>query len=148
MLVLALILSLFGSDYVRTDYVKSSKWSKTRAVVLQQYGSRCMYTTESMPPKFLDIDHIIPAKYAHTHGMADSSVEYKQQFGMDTANLVPVSAHVNRSKGDDGPSLFIPDSNRCFYATKWSKLSKKYKIKMDVQDKLVIQSILSTCKSH
>lgn len=145
---------LTGSEYKRADYVKPSAWSKTRKVVISAHMdhtsglSTCMYTGITHDPQDLDIDHIVPAKYAHTHGLSDSSVTLKRTFGMDTANMVPVSAHVNRSKRDDGPAKFMPELNSCWYADKWLKITKKYKITTAKEDKRVIDSTHKACKEH
>lgn len=145
---------LTGSEYNRADYVKQSAWMKTRNIVLSAYLAqgngtiKCKYTGVAQDPHDLDIDHIVPAKYAHAHGLSDSSVALKRTFGMDTANMVPVSAHVNRSKGDDGPALFMPELNSCWYANKWLEITRKYKITMTKEDKHVIDSTHKACKEH
>ena len=145
---------LIGSDYHRDDYVKRSAWSKARKAVLVTYSdsstgdSRCMYTGTVQDPHNLDIDHVVPAKYAHDHGLSDSSVALKRMFGVDTMNLVPVSASVNRSKRDHGPSQFMPAINSCWYADRWLAVTKKYNITVTRSDKHVIDSTHKACKEQ
>jgi len=56
----------------------------------------------------LDVDHIIPLKYADEHGGASWSARKKEQFANDLENLIPVSAGANRGKGARGPTEWLP----------------------------------------
>ena len=153
MFVLVTILStlLSGTPYVRADYLTASGWTKARKSILNKYVApdgtvQCVYGGESVDPHNIDIDHVIPLKYAHEHGIGDSSSAFKQKLGLDTANMLPVCAHDNRSKGDKGPVEFMPEQNKCIYAQKWLSISTKYRIHMDVADKKLISATLASCK--
>jgi len=82
----------------------------------------------------IDIDHIIPLGWAHTHGADNWTPEEKKTFANDPDNLVPVSATLNRQKGKKGPDEWRPPSNLCGYGTRWVHLLKKYELMMTVSE--------------
>jgi hypothetical protein len=56
----------------------------------------------------LDIDHIVPLKWAWKHGAEFWSAEKRKQFANDPQNLVAVTASINREKGAQGPDEWLP----------------------------------------
>ena len=76
----------------------------------------------------IDIDHIIPLKWAHGHGGDKWSSARKQAFANDPDNLLATSSSANRSKGSKGPDQWMPAINRCSYAQRWDRLIKKYEL--------------------
>lgn len=101
-----------------------------------------------LAPTALDVDHIIPLKYAEDHGAKEWTQRRKVEFGNDPENLIAVSASQNRSKGDKGPSKWLPlkSTYHCEYARSWQKLAEKYRIKLNYQDRLKVKRILAKCK--
>ena len=74
----------------------------------------------------IDIDHIIPLKWAHGHGGDRWSDAKKKAFANDPENLMATSSSANRSKGAKGPDEWMPAINRCSYAQRWEELIEKY----------------------
>ena len=74
----------------------------------------------------MDIDHIIPLKWAHGHGGDKWSKEKKRTFANDPENLLPTSSSANRSKGAKDPDQWMPNVKRCSYAQRWQSLIDKY----------------------
>ena len=74
----------------------------------------------------IDIDHIIPLKWAHGHGGDRWSDARKKAFANDPENLMATSSSANRSKGARGPDEWMPAINRCRYAQRWEGLIEKY----------------------
>jgi len=74
----------------------------------------------------IDIDHIIPLKWAHGHGGDRWSSGRKQAFANDPDNLLATYYSENRSKGAKGPDQWMPEINRCSYAQRWEVLIEKY----------------------
>jgi hypothetical protein len=74
----------------------------------------------------LDIDHIIPLKWAHGHGGDRWSSTKKSTFANDPDNLLATSSSANRSKGAKGPDQWLPSINKCSYAQRWVQLIEKY----------------------
>ncbi|MGK0472302.1 MAG: hypothetical protein ACJAR0_002783 [Candidatus Azotimanducaceae bacterium] len=76
----------------------------------------------------LDIDHIVPLKWAHGHGGDRWSLQKKEAFANDPENLLATYSSANRSKGAKGPDDWLPKINRCEYATRWQYLIDKYEL--------------------
>ena len=74
----------------------------------------------------VDIDHIIPLKWAHGHGGDRWSGARKKALANDSENLMATSSSANRSKGAKGPDEWMPAINRCRYAQRWEVLIEKY----------------------
>ena len=74
----------------------------------------------------IDIDHIIPLKWAHGHGGNRWSTAEKQAFANDPDNLLATFSSANRSKGAKGPDQWMPKVKRCSYAKRWQRLIEKY----------------------
>lgn len=83
----------------------------------------------------LDIDHIVPLKYAWLRG-ADQWTKHKRiQFSNDPLNLKAVSSSSNRSKGAKGYSKWLPsnESYRDDYVRLFLSVCNKYEL--DCHDK-------------
>ena len=74
----------------------------------------------------IDIDHIIPLKWAHGHGGDRWSDAKKKAFANDPENLMATSSSANRSNGAKGPDQWMPAINKCSYAQRWEGLIEKY----------------------
>ena len=90
----------------------------------------------------IDVDHIIPLKWAHGHG-ADkwSAAKKKIDFANDPQNLITVSKRANRSKGAKGPDQWMPEKNRCEYARKWKSLITKYRFRITNSEKSALNGV-------
>lgn len=78
--------------------------------------------------KQMDIDHILPVALAHRLGANAWPKTKKCQFFNDPANLIPVSARLNRAKGAKGPGQWLPPSEayHCEYVTRFLRVGLKY----------------------
>lgn len=76
----------------------------------------------------IDIDHVIPLKWAYSRGGSSWPRAKKRMFSNDPENLLSTSASANRSKGAKGPSRWMPNINKCAYAKKWQRLIEKYRL--------------------
>lgn len=96
----------------------------------------------------IDIDHIIPLSYAAKAGGQSWSAEKKEAFANDPDNLLATSAKENRSKGDKGPSEYMPPlrAYRCNYAKAFGVLVHKYNLNISESDLDEIQKTLKACK--
>jgi hypothetical protein len=77
-------------------------------------------------PRQLDIDHIVPLKWAHGHGGDRWTLNQKREFANDPENLLATQSSVNRRKGAKGPDQWLPAINPCEYATRWKLILEKY----------------------
>lgn len=150
--VITLILMLlFGQSYDRSDWIKSSSWSKARKKTLlnQKIGNHwiCQYSLETIYNSTdLDIDHIVPLKYAFSHGGSKFTNATKNAFATDDSNLVAVNEHENRSKGDKGVLKYMPPNNQCFYLRRWYYMVNKYRLTIDIDEYGYITRGLKACK--
>jgi len=81
----------------------------------------------------LDIDHIVPLKYAYEHGAENWTKEQKEEFANDPYNLLAVSASANRSKGQKGIDRWFPD-NACFvseYVIRFNEICERYGLRKE-----------------
>ena len=93
----------------------------------------------------VDIDHTVPLSYAAQHGNAMNwTQEQRKQFANDPINLEAMDAGTNRSKGDDGPSAWMPADTdyHCEYAQKFETVANQYNIDMPAADQ---QAIADAC---
>ena len=94
----------------------------------------------------VDIDHVIPLKYAHDHGGARWSPLRKKLFANDPENLLIVDDGENQSKGASGPATYLPRNQyQCDYATRWQAVAAKYELQLARQDLQTLTRILRDC---
>ncbi|MEL0621772.1 HNH endonuclease family protein [Marinomonas arenicola] len=77
----------------------------------------------------LDIDHIVPLKWAWDHGANKWSKEKRRQFANDPINLVAVEARLNRQKGAKGLDEWLPPKNVEQYKARFKRVLIKYGLK-------------------
>ncbi|MGL4394603.1 MAG: GmrSD restriction endonuclease domain-containing protein [Brevinema sp.] len=87
-------------------------------------------------PKELDIDHIVPLKYAHDNGGAEWDADVKMLYANyldDPNHLIAVSAKENRSKGAKAPTEWMPPNEEfhCEYIRIWYGIKSTWGLKMD-----------------
>jgi hypothetical protein len=122
--------------------VKSGKWKDLYS------GSTITKVSQ------MEIDHIIPLHYAYEHGGKKWSAAKKRQFGNSAKGYkeglyIPVSKSANASKGDKGPSKYLPvKAYVCKYVKKWRSIAKEYKIALAAVDKKVISATLKNKSNH
>jgi hypothetical protein len=86
----------------------------------------------------VDIDHIVPLKFAWLHG-ADTWTDVKRHsLATDPLNLTITCEHENRSKGDKGLLEYLPHINKDFYVDHWDKVCVKYDIELSEKEMEVI----------
>jgi len=76
----------------------------------------------------IDIDHMVPLKWAWIHGAESWTQDKREQFANDPANLLSVESSLNREKGAKGPSEWLPPKNQCQYVLRFERVVKKYKL--------------------
>ena len=96
----------------------------------------------------LDVDHIVPLKWASDHGAAVWSLKKKERFANDPINLLAVDSGLNRSKGAKGPSEWMPPNHsfRCDYLGLWKKVLREYpSLSMTKKENRVYMRQLDAC---
>ena len=78
----------------------------------------------------VDIDHLVPLKFAWDHGAWDWTADKMAQFANDPTNLVITQKSLNRSKGSDGPLNWLPpnDGFKCAYLERFLLVLERYSL--------------------
>ena len=74
----------------------------------------------------VDIDHIVPLKWAWDHGANNWSRNKREKFANDPINLVAVEASLNRQKGAKDPDKWLPPVNQAQYRARFTRIWKLY----------------------
>jgi len=84
----------------------------------------------------VDIDHVIPLKWAWMHGASRWSKDKREQFANDPANLFVTQNYVNRAKGAKGVLEWLPPlrSFHCQYVLRFNRIMKHYGLKVSNRD--------------
>ena len=94
----------------------------------------------------IEVDHVIPRMYAHTHGGDRWMPEQKLQFSNDPLNIMLVERREIRRKRDRGPSRYLPrDEFQCEYVNLWNQISEKYNLQLSASDRSTILRIKADC---
>ena len=94
----------------------------------------------------IEVDHVIPRMYAHTHGGDRWMPEQKLQFSNNPLNIMLVERREIRRKRDRGPSRYLPrDEFQCEYVNLWNQISEKYNLQLSASDRSTISRIKADC---
>jgi hypothetical protein len=85
-------------------------------------------------PSAIDIDHVVPLKWAWDRGAANWSRAQRERFANDPANLLSVEASLNRQKGAKGPDQWLPPANQCQYVLRFTRVMKTYKLELSAAE--------------
>lgn len=92
-------------------------------------------------PSVIDIDHVVPLKWAWDNGANKWTKEKRRMFANDPANLLSVEASFNRQKGAKGPNVWLPPANQCEYVLRFLRIVKKYDLRGAVRLSGVRQTV-------
>ncbi|MFG2818500.1 HNH endonuclease family protein [Kitasatospora sp. NPDC048365] len=95
-----------------------------------------------------DIDHLVPLAEAWRSGAWNWTTAQRQNFANDLTRpqLIAVSASSNRSKGDQDPAHWLPQSSyRCTYTRAWVQVKYYYGLSVDSAEKSALTSLLNAC---
>lgn len=99
-------------------------------------------------PGDLDIDHMVPLNEAWRSGAYAWDSNTREAFANDldyADSLIAVTAGSNRSKSDQDPSDWMPDTDGCTYVTKWVNVKHRWNLTVDADEKDAILRVLSFC---
>ncbi len=77
----------------------------------------------------IDIDHVVPLKWAWDHGANTWSDDKREEFANDPVNLWSVELSLNRQKGAQGPEQWLPPAGKCQYVSRFVRIVKIYGLK-------------------
>ena len=96
-------------------------------------------------PTKLDIDHTGALSWTAKASGQEWDKQKKQDYANDFDHLVATTAKENRTKGDKGPSEWMPESSKCEYAKVYTHIVKKYKLNLNKADKDTLEKALNSC---
>ncbi|MEP0941320.1 DUF1524 domain-containing protein [Roseibium sp.] len=104
------------------------KWSRDGCRVVRGRWTDS-YTGRSFTSSSdVEIDHLVPLKWAWDHGAHSWSDEKRHQFANDRSNLLVVESSVNAKKSSQGPASWLPPNAefRCQYVTRFAQVVLNY----------------------
>lgn len=91
----------------------------------------------------LDIDHVVPLKWAWENGASTWSDALRTKFANDPSNLLPVEASLNRQKGAQDISQWLPPRNQCAYISRFMRVIKTYPFEISEKKMISFNAILT-----
>ncbi|GAA5442279.1 hypothetical protein Misp06_00453 [Microbulbifer sp. NBRC 101763] len=91
----------------------------------------------------LDVEHIVPLKWAHDHGGAAWSREKKRRFAEDIENLWLVDDGRNQSKGHKGPDEWMPPYEPVgkIYVQRFISIVEKYGLRLSIAESKQLRAL-------
>lgn len=113
-------LSTSTITYKNSCNVDRGRW-------LDPYTDKTFYSA-----KDLDVDHMVPLKWAWDRGANLWSAAKRKRFANDEVNLFAVQASVNKQKGALGPLEWLPPNERfhCQYLVWFIRATKMYDMQL------------------
>ncbi|WP_329368803.1 HNH endonuclease family protein [Streptomyces sp. NBC_00669] len=133
-----------------------------QAVTAPTVGPRCSLTGGSWRSYYddttvtsahqLDIDHVVPLAEAWDSGAWTWTADRRERYANDLAggrSLIAVTAHANRSKGDDDPAEWMPPAAdaQCTYAADWVRMKLRWNLTADTAEKTALARIAASCST-
>ena len=94
----------------------------------------------------IQIDHLVPLKWAWDRGAQSWPQVKREQFANDPINLLPVEAHLNASKGAQGPDRWLPPFGRCGYVARFVRVIKSYELQPSPHESSTMAGLLDRCR--
>ena len=110
------------------------------------------YTGEALrAPARLDVDHLVPLRWAWRHGAALWDRERRTAYANDVRypyHLLAASARANRQKGARGPAAWGPADRdaRCAYGHRWVAVLFLWRLTPGDEDRAALESMLRGCR--
>ena len=128
----ALISQSTGQVHYKTDKqckVVSGRW-------ISPFSGKVLYKASEV-----DIDHVVPLKWAWDHGANKWTSEKRKRFANDPANLLSVERSLNRQKGAKGLGKWLPPKNQCQYIVRFERVVKTYSLNLSSQQNIEYQAL-------
>lgn len=96
----------------------------------------------------IDIDHMVPLAEAWDSGASGWTSTQRQSYANDlgdSRSLVGVTDSVNRSKGDQDPTTWLPTYDKCRYLREWVAVKIRWRLTVDSAEKSALKSKSSSC---
>ncbi|WP_405004077.1 HNH endonuclease family protein [Kitasatospora purpeofusca] len=134
---------LLARDGSAVEHKDGSKCVVTAMTILDPYTGKTVRWSKQQASK-IQIDHVMPLSYDWQMGASGWDKAKRVRIANDPLNLVPADGSQNASKGDSGPSAWLPADPRirCAYAVRFAQVSLKYQLPVTEADK---RAMLQQC---
>ena len=91
---------------------------------------------------------MVPLSEAWRSGAWKWSPAQREAFANDLTDpraLIAVTASLNRQKGDQDPSTWMPPENKCLYVSNWIAIKVRYSLTVDSAEANALTSLVATC---
>lgn len=98
----------------------------------------------------IDIDHMVPLAEAWDSGARSWSTSQRQSYANDLGDfrtLVGVTDSVNQAKGDQDPSSWMPQYDKCRYLREWVAVKVRWRLTVDTSEKNALDSLKNSCSN-
>ena len=130
-----------SDDYPYSQSVEQRIVASMGGIIYSPYTGKWFDSTSET-----DIEHIVARSEAHDSGLCAADAATKRQFASDLINLTLASPAVNRSqKSGKDATEWLPDLNRCWFASRVVGVRQQYDLTVDERERDVLESILSGC---
>lgn len=128
---------------MRDEGVKGCK--VLSGILIDRYSGKEYPITN--PGDQVDADHIAALEWVWSHGASGWTAARREQYANDPLVVVATTAHINRSKGADGPAGFRPTSKtgRCWYAIQFARIVAKYDLTIGPRDVAALKKDRASC---
>jgi Protein of unknown function (DUF1524) len=108
------------------------------------------YTGADIPSTGADIDHVVALGNAWATGAQQITAAQREALANDPANLLAVSASLNRSKGDGDAATWLPPrpDSRCPYVATQIQVKHKYGLWVTAAERDAMARVLSNCPAQ
>ena len=111
--------------------ILKNKCNVDRGRWIDPYTNQIFYSAKN-----LDVDHLVPLKWAWEHGADKWTAAQRRTFANDERNLFAVKASVNRAKGAAGPLTWLPPNTsfHCQYVVQFMRITKFYGFALNLSE--------------
>ena len=130
------------AESIHTAVLKPNGCTVLHGLWIDPYSGKRWYRASDV-----DIDHLVPLKWANDRGGEVWSHERKREFANDWDNLLVVEDGLNQKKGADGPDKWMPpnEAYRCAYVSRFDFVVKKYGLRYRASEADFIAKYLEEC---
>jgi hypothetical protein len=98
----------------------------------------------------VDIDHVVALADAWQKGAQQWPAAERETFANDPLELLAVSAHANRAKGDGDAATWLPPSTafRCAYVARQIAVKRRYHVWVTAAEHDAMARVLGSCPSQ
>lgn len=125
-------------------YMKAKGCTVSQGLWNDPYTGMTIYKAREM-----EIDHLVPLKWAWIHGASLWQPEKRSAFANDESNLFAVTKKVNQEKGAKGPLEWLPPNKKfhCSYVRAFNQVVENYTLALSNTETNHLQSLqLSSCR--